>query len=307
MRCELKVLVTGGAGFIGSSLAKILMRAGHETVVVDDFSSASWENLVDFTGNVLTCDLSGNVEILQKQTAFDVIFHEASITDTTVMDQRKMMENNVEGFRKLLDLAIGWGSRVVWASSCSIYGQGAVPMMESQPPMPMNVYAYSKLAMERLAESAYPKLAQGIVGLRYANVYGPGEAHKGKFASMIHQLAKQMRGGKRPRIFKHGEQKRDFVYIGDIIQANLHAMSSKVSGVFNAGHGSACSFNEVVAQLNRVLKTDLKPDYIDNPFDFTQDCTQTDLSSARELLKYSPEYDITKGVNAYFESGKLGV
>jgi len=249
----MRILVTGAAGFVGSNLAKRLAADGHETVALDDFSSASWVNLVDFPADVVTCDVSDQVNVLASAVPFDVIFHQASITDTTVLDQRKMMHNNVEGFRKVLDLAAEWGSRVVWASSAATYGRGPAPMRESQKAEPLNVYGYSKLAMERLAEQYREQLQQPIVALRYFNVYGPGEQHKGKFASMIHQLAKQMRAGNRPRIFKNGEQKRDFVYIDDVIAANIAAMTSKQSGVFNVGSGASASFNEVVEQLNRVL------------------------------------------------------
>jgi ADP-L-glycero-D-manno-heptose 6-epimerase len=307
MRCCVRVLVTGAAGFIGSNLAGRLVAEGYETVAVDDFSSAHWTNLTAFRGDVVTLDLFTDIVALAKLGPFDVIFHEASITDTTVTDQKKMMRNNVNAFRGLLDLAAGWGSRVVWASSCSIYGQGAVPMKESQPPQPLNVYAYSKLAMERLADLYRPKLKQPIIGLRYSNVYGPGEAHKGKFSSMIHQLAKQMRAGLRPRVFYQGQQRRDFVYIADVLQINLKAMQSSVGGVFNAGVGDAFSFNQVIEQLNRVLKTDLQPDYFENPYSFTQDWTQCDLTESRAKLGYQPAYDLRKGVDAYFESGALGV
>jgi ADP-L-glycero-D-manno-heptose 6-epimerase len=301
-----RVLVTGGAGFIGSNLAKRLVRDHHDTVVADDFSSATWVNLTDFAGDVLTCSMFEDIAALDHAGPFDVVFHQASITDTTVMDQRRMMSNNVEAFRKLLNLAVSWKCRVVWASSCSIYGQGPVPMKESQPPQPLNVYAFSKLAMERLAGTFCDKLAQPIVALRYSNVYGPGEAHKGKFASMIYQLAKQMRAGKRPRIFTAGQQKRDFVYIDDVVQANLQAMQSRTIGIFNAGAGASWSFNEVVAELNRALKTKLQPEYFDNPYGFTQDWTETDLTESRRALNYQPRFNLQDGIAAYAESGKLG-
>jgi ADP-L-glycero-D-manno-heptose 6-epimerase len=302
----MRILVTGAAGFVGSNLAKRLAADGHETVALDDFSSASWVNLVDFPGDVLTCDVSSNVEQLTSAKPFDVIFHEGSITDTTVLDQRKMMHNNVEGFRKVLDLAVGWGSRVIWASSAATYGRGPAPMRESQKPEPLNVYGYSKLAMERLADQYRRHLRQPVVALRYFNVYGPGEQHKGKFASMIHQLAKQMRTGKRPRIFTDGTQKRDFVYIDDVLQANLKAMNATASGVFNVGSGAAGSFNEVVEQLNRVLKTDLQPDYFKNPYDFFQTWTEADLTQSRKVLGYAPAYDLKRGIDAYHASGTLG-
>jgi ADP-L-glycero-D-manno-heptose 6-epimerase len=179
-------------------------------------------------------------------------------------------------------------------------------MKESQSPDPLNIYAFSKLTMERLAMRYAPKLAHPIVGLRYSNVYGPGEDHKGKLASMIHQLARQMRAGKRPRIFTAGQQKRDFVYIDDVVQANLQAMRAKESGVYNAGAGQSWSFNEVVDELNRVLGTKLKPDYFENPYSFTQDWTETDQTLAQQKLGYEPGFDLRAGIEAYHQTGKLG-
>jgi ADP-L-glycero-D-manno-heptose 6-epimerase len=297
-----RILVTGGAGFIGSNLVRQLQQDGHQVVALDDFSSAHWTQLKDFRGEIITCNLADDLSRpFQSQPPFEVIFHEASITDTTVLDQRQMMRNNYEGFRNLLDRA------VEWASSCSIYGQGPVPMKESQPPDPLNVYAFSKMMMERLAEKYQSKLKHPIVGLRYSNVYGRGEAHKGKFASMIHQLARQMRAGNRPRVFYHGQQRRDFVYIDDVVQINLRAMTARESGVFNAGFGDAFSFNQVVEQLNRVLKTDLQPDYFENPYSFTQDWTETDLSESRRVLGYEPGFDLARGISAYSASGTLGI
>jgi ADP-L-glycero-D-manno-heptose 6-epimerase len=302
-----RILVTGGGGFVGSNLAKRLVADGHAVTVLDDFSSGDWHTLVGFGGDVITADIAGDLRALTSLEPFELIYHEASITDTTVMDQRKMMHNNVEGFRQLLDLAVGWKSRVVWASSAATYGRGPSPNRESQPAEPLNVYGYSKLAMERIATLYAPRLKHPIVGLRYFNVYGAGETHKGKFASMIHQLARQMRTGKRPRIFTDGEQKRDFVYIDDVIAANLLAARATSTSVYNVGSGAAGSFNQVVAELNRVLKTDLQPDYFPNPYDFFQTWTEADLTHSRKGLGYDPKFDLRRGVDAYFASGALGM
>jgi ADP-L-glycero-D-manno-heptose 6-epimerase len=303
----LRVLVTGGAGFIGSNLAIALARRGDQVLVADDFSSAHWANLIAFDGQSLTIDLAGDIGPLARLGPFDAVFHQASITDTTITDQRRMMHNNLEGFRALLELAAQWKSRLIWASSASIYGRGAAPMAETQPPDPLNAYAFSKLAMERLAQSYAPRIATPIIGLRYFNVYGPGEDHKGKFASMIHQLAKQMRQGRRPRIFTAGQQRRDFVHVDDVVQANLLAAELNLSGVFNVGSGKAETFNEAVAQLNRALKTRLEPDYFENPYGFTQDLTQADLTASRKTLGYQPRFALAEGIDAYLASGQLGL
>ncbi|MGA2441858.1 MAG: ADP-glyceromanno-heptose 6-epimerase, partial [Tepidisphaeraceae bacterium] len=299
----MRILVTGGAGFIGSNLALQLASDGHDVVVVDDFSSAHWSNLIGFRGDVVTLDVSSPLSPLARLDPCQVIFHQASITDTTVTDQGKMMSNNVEGFRNVLNLAGDWHSRVIWAGSASVYGRGQAPMKESASPQPLNAYAYSKLAMEHLADLYRGKLKHPIIGLRYFNVYGPGEDHKGRFASMIHQLAKQMRGGKRPRIFTAGQQRRDFVYVGDVVQANLRAMKGNRGGMFNVGSGKSWSFNEVVAELNRVLKTNLEPDYFENPYSFTQDWTEADITESHRSFGYEPKYDLARGIDAYCASG----
>jgi ADP-L-glycero-D-manno-heptose 6-epimerase len=309
----LRILVTGGAGFIGSSLAARLARDGHNIVAADSFLSASWRNLVPFAGDVLTLRDHDDVDSMIALGAFDVIFHQASITGvidaegSAIGDQHRMLRNNVETFRRLLDWAVATQARVVWASSCSVYGRGPVPMKEDQKPDPLNTYAFSKVCMERLSASYSAKLAHPIVGLRYSNVYGPGEDHKGRLASMIHQLARQMQDGRRPRIFTAGQQKRDFVYIDDVVEANLCAMRAKESGVFNAGRGKSWSFNDVVSELNRVLKTNLPPEYFDNPYGFTQDWTETDQTLARQKIGYEPKMDLREGIERYYATAKLGI
>jgi len=310
---HMRILVTGAAGFIGSNLAKRLSRDGHDVVAADSLLAGSYQNLVDFSGDFLTLKDHDDVGSMIALGPFDAIFHQAGITGVVgaagedLSNTHRMLRNNVETFRALLDWAMLTKARVIWASSCSVYGRGPVPMKESQRADPLNAYAFSKLTMERLAMRFAPRLAHPIVGLRYSNVYGPGENHKGKLASMIHQLAKQMRRGHRPRIFSPGTQKRDFVYIDDVIQANLCALNARASGAFNSGAGASWSFNDVVMQLNRVLKTDHQPDYFENPYSFTQDWTETDLTLARHTLGYTPAFDLAKGIEAYEKSGQLGI
>ncbi len=302
----MRILVTGGAGFIGSNLAKRLAKGGeNEVVILDDFSSGDFRNLVDFDGDVI----SGGCDGGEPCPHCDVIFHQASITDTTVTDQFKMMQNNVEGFRHVLGWAARWGARVVWASSAAVYGNLAAPNKLTDTPAPLNVYGYSKLAMERLAHLwALEHSKLPIIGLRYFNVYGPGEAHKGKFASMIWQLSLQMKAGKRPRVFMGGEQKRDFVSIEDVIDANLLAMKvdhPPLAAVFNVGCGKAHTFNDVIAGLNAALGTKLETEYFENPYSFFQNHTEADIGETAKVLGYKPRYgNVAPGIAAYMAAVK---
>lgn len=297
----MRYLITGGAGFVGSNIAKtIIGERKEEVVILDDFSSGNFKNINGFNGIVIAGDIISD-EWWDKVGHIDAIFHEAAITDTTVRDQRKMMEVNVEGFRNILNYAINCDIRnIIYASSAAVYGNSTCPMIEEQTPSPENIYGFSKAIMDNLAMEyvkKYPKLK--IVGLRYFNVYGPGEYYKGKFASMIYQLYLQMKAGKKPRIFKYGEQMRDFVYIKDVVRANLNALECETSVVCNIATGKAENFNYVIECLNKALKTNYEPEYFDNPYDFYQNKTQADLKKAKAYLNYRPQWNLEDAVSDY--------
>lgn len=295
-----KYLVTGGAGFIGSNIAKTLEAQGHEVTVLDDFSkNGHFKNLIGFKGDVITADL---FEYMPTDMYFDAIVHEAAITDTTVMDQKAMMEQNVEAFKNLLNFAAeNEIKKVIYASSAATYGNGPVPNVETQPTHPENVYGFSKVIMDNVARQfAEDNNDMTIIGLRYFNVYGPGEYFKGKMASMVYQLYNQMKAGKRPRVFKYGEQQRDFVYVKDIVKINLCALNNgKETGVYNAATGIPRDYNAIIACLNKELGTNLEPEYIDNPYPFFQLKTQADMTLAKEKLGYEPDYSLEAGIADY--------
>lgn len=295
-----KYLVTGGAGFIGSNIAKTLEAQGHEVTVLDDFSkNGHFKNLIGFKGDVITADL---FEYIPTDMYFDAIFHEAAITDTTVMDQKAMMEQNVEAFKNLLSFAAeNEIKKVVYASSAATYGNGPVPNVETQPTHPENVYGFSKAIMDNVARQfAEDNNDMTIIGLRYFNVYGPGEYYKGKMASMVYQLYNQMKAGKRPRVFKNGEQQRDFVYVKDIVKINLCALNNgKETGVYNAATGVPRDYNAIIRCLNKELGTNLEPEYIDNPYPFFQLKTQADITKSKEKLGYEPDYSLEAGIADY--------
>ena len=297
----MRYLVTGGAGFIGSNLVRRLEADGHDVTVIDDLSSGHFKNLVGFRGDFYPEELSRMdlISVFSGRPAFDAIFHQASITDTTVMDQRFMMERNVEGFRRVIDYALRHTLPVVYASSAGVYGANPSPQTETQIPAPMNVYGFSKAVLDNIAAQAAKGYSRTIVGLRYFNVFGPGEDFKGAAASMIYQLYRQMKAGKAPRIFKWGEQGRDFVYVGDVVEANLRALSSRRSGSFNVGSGSFTTFNTLVDTLRESLKLDVKTEYFDNPYDFYQEHTHADIQAAKEAFGYSPQTTVVEGIREY--------
>ena len=300
---NLNLLVTGGAGFIGSNLVLELQERfpNSRLTVIDDFRSGDFKNLAGYGGDFIAADLAKlNWRQQFGDEKFDAIFHLASITDTTNHNQFEQTCDNVESFRRLLEFARPTRTRVIFASSASIYGATTEASAESTAAAPANIYAFSKAMMDNLATRSARENPDWIsVGLRYFNVYGPREAHKGVPASMVYHLAQQMRAGQRPRIFKHGEQRRDFVYVKDVVEGTIRALDAGKSGIYNLGSGQARSFNELIFILNRVLQTNLHPEYFDNPHAHYQNFTQADLSRVREALGYEPRYMLEGGVQDY--------
>ena len=305
MDSPLNLIITGGAGFIGSNLTLALQEKLPDArlTVIDDFRSGNFKNLAGYRGDFVAQNLA-TLDWRQQfgDERFDAIFHLASITDTTLHDQFVQVHDNVESFRRLLNFARPTKTRIIYASSASIYGAVTQASVETNGAAPANVYSFSKVIMDNIARRAAAESPDWIIiGLRYFNVYGPREAHKGVPASMIYHLAQQMKSGQRPRIFKHGEQKRDFVYVKDVVQGSIHALDAQTSGIYNLGSGQARSFSELVDILNKEIGTNFRPDYIDNPHVHYQNFTQADLTNARSALGYEPRFRLEDGVRDYMQ------
>lgn len=298
-------IITGGAGFIGSNLTLALQEKFPEArlTVIDDFRSGDFKNLAGYRGDFVGQNLATlNWREQFADDTFDAIFHLASITDTTNHDQFEQVHDNVESFRRILNFARATKTRIIYASSAATYGPATEASVESNGPAPANVYAFSKVIMDNIARRAAAESPDWpIVGLRYFNVYGPREAHKGVPASMVYHLSRQMKAGQRPRIFKHGEQKRDFVYVKDVVEGSIRALDAQASGIYNLGSGQARSFNELVDVLNKCLGTNFQPDYIDNPHAHYQNFTQADLMNACNALGYKPQFPLEEGVRDYMQ------
>jgi ADP-L-glycero-D-manno-heptose 6-epimerase len=297
------LVITGGAGFIGSNLTLTLQEKFPDArlTVIDDFRSGDFKNLRGYRGDFIAQNLATlNWHEQFGNEKFDAIFHLASITDTTLHDQFVQVHDNVESFRRILNFARPTRTRIIYASSASTYGPATEASVESNGAAPANIYAFSKVIIDNIASRAAAESPDWmIIGLRYFNVYGPREAHKGVPASMVYHLAQQMKAGRRPRIFKHGEQKRDFVYVKDAVEGSILALEASQSGIYNLGCGQARSFNELVDILNKCLGTKLPPDYIDNPHAHYQNFTEADLDKVRSVLGYAPLFPLEEGVRDY--------
>ncbi|MCX7175239.1 MAG: ADP-glyceromanno-heptose 6-epimerase [Proteobacteria bacterium] len=254
-------IVTGACGFIGANLVKGLNAIGIDNVIaVDNLSNADkFRNLVD-------CELA---DYLDKQEFLDLlaqgyfdggvdaVLHQGACSDTMESDGRYMMDNNYRYSATLLDFCLDQEVPFLYASSASVYGGGEVFRESREFEAPLNVYGYSKFLFDQRVRRRLPDAASPVVGFRYFNVYGPREQHKGRMASMAYHFFNQFRSEGRVKLFEgldgyaDGEQRRDFVFIDDVVKVNLHFLEHQQSGIFNLGTGRAQSFNEVaVATVN---------------------------------------------------------
>lgn len=306
------ILITGGAGFIGSNIATTIQARYKDARVsiLDSFRTESasslghFRNLLDFRGEIYAMDIL-DTAALDSLPRFDAVVHLAAISDTTVMDQQRVLAANYSAFKHIYHLCKNWGAPLVYASSAGTYGNTAAPNVVGKDERPENVYGFSKLQMDRLLwRELYEFRDLGVIGLRYFNVYGAHEEYKKTTSSMILQWGLQALDHGSIRIFKDGEQRRDFVYIDDVVDASLLALKaalespSLATGVYNVGYGRSASYNDIVRELKAGLG-DFKVDYIDNPYKFFQNHTEADITATREVLGYEPAFNLTRGVAAY--------
>jgi ADP-L-glycero-D-manno-heptose 6-epimerase len=304
-----KVLVTGGGGFIGRNLTERLVKDGHETTITSTGSEP--------TGNVQKVLYHSLAGIDWKSVrGMDVVFHQMANNDTRCLDREEMYRTNVRAARKLFEVALDGGcKKFVYASSTAVYGNAPAPYTEDTPIQPLNPYAESKAAFDDFAMDFAKENNVSVIGLRYCNVYGPGESHKGKRMSMIGQILRKMLSNEEIVLFKDGTQKRDWAYIKDVVDANILASESNRTGIYNIGAGGSWSFNEVFEEAWTAMKIrtayggiENAPKvphikYIDCPFpESYQSHTECCIEKASRELGYSPKYDIKTGIREYFDT-----
>lgn len=309
-----RVVISGGAGFIGSNIAHFLDEnyPTCEVMVVDIFrneekfsngnlkSFGHFKNLKNFSGQILQGDITQKTCI---ETIRDfkphIIFHQAAISDTTVMDQGVMIETNVNAFKALLDLCEAEDIKMIYASSGATYGDAKSPQKVWECENPNNIYGFSKLSMDYLALK-YIQKGLHVVGLRYFNVYGEREFFKNTTASMVLQFGHQILSKKSPRLFEGSDKIfRDFIYVQDVVHANMLAIEAKKCGVYNVGTGEPRSFQDIVDILQRELDTSLVCKYIPNPHRAYQYYTKAYMYETKEQLGFSAKYSLEEGIKAY--------
>ena len=317
------IVVTGGAGFIGSNLVRELVRRGYDEVaVVDDLTNGhKFANLVGCE----IADYFDKDEFMARLKDGDLdkieaIFHQGACAVTTEWDGRYMMATNFRYSVELLEHCLTARVPLVYASSAAVYGASTVfKENDRAAERPLNVYGYSKLLFDdyvrrRLAER-HRRRAKGrastVVGLRYFNVYGPGEAHKGPMASVAFHLHGQVAATGEARLFEGsggygpGEQRRDFVHVADVVDANIWFLEQRrVSGIFNVGTGASATFNDVArAILAWHGKGAIR--YIPFPGDLKaryQSFTQADLSALRAAGYTRTFRDVQRGIKDYLDA-----
>tara|TARA_B110000008_G_C16959196_1_gene559449 strand:- start:878 stop:1882 length:1005 start_codon:yes stop_codon:yes gene_type:complete len=309
------ILITGGAGFIGSNLAFYFQEnfSKSKIVIFDCFRSnevfengnlksfGHYKNLIGFNGKIICGNINSKTDLVfLNDYKFDYIFHQAAISDTRIYDQEIIMKTNVNSFSGLLSIAKRDQAVMVYASSAATYGNQPSPQTEGKE-NPENPYGYSKLIMDQIAQhysNENPNLT--IVGLRFFNVYGPREYFKAKTSSMVIQLGHQILDGDPPRLFEGSDMIfRDFIYISDVVQSIIKACEPKQNGTYNVGTGISRSFQDIVDILQKELKTDLATEYFLNPYDDYQMHTQANISSSKNNLGFYPKVTLEQGIKAY--------
>jgi ADP-L-glycero-D-manno-heptose 6-epimerase len=323
------IVVTGAAGFIGSNIVRAINERGeHEVLAVDDLKEG------DKVVNLVDCDIADYLDKADflrelKDGTFDgaiaAVSHQGACSDTTESDGRYMMQNNYRYSRELLEYCADEELPFVYASSAAVYG--ARPDFREEPACeaPLNVYGYSKFLFDQYVRRNEGEFPAQVVGLRYFNVYGDREQHKGRMASVAYHFFNQYRAGGKVRLFEgsggyaNGEQRRDFISVEDVVKVNLHFLDNpSQSGLFNVGTGAAQSFNEVaVATVNACRRHVKQPvlslvemqnqgviEYIPFPADLQgkyQSYTQADIGALRKIGYGERFLTVEQGVTGYIE------
>lgn len=315
------IIVTGAAGFIGSNVVKMLNRIGRTDVIIVDRLSddGRWKNLVDLKFAAFY-DKEDFLVCLKEESLgkIETIIHLGACATTTEKDERYLMQNNAVYSKKIFDYCVKNNVRLIYASSAATYGDGLRGYSDIERNLkPLNCYGYSKFLFDEWVLDAKETPPQ-CVGLKFFNVYGAGEYHKGFMASTIFHSFHQAQKDGVIKLFKSykpdykdGEQKRDFVYIADVVDVIRFFLEERpsASGIYNVGTGEARTFNDIASAVFRALGKESNIQYIDMPEglkDKYQYFTEADMSSLRTGVGYAKEFtSLEKGIEDYIKEHLL--
>ncbi len=298
-----RYLITGGAGFIGSNLARKLLSLGDEVVVLDDLSTGKRENLEDIKDRVrlVVGDICDIEKVKEAMEGIDYVFHHAAVVSVprSIEDPVRTNEVNVDGTLNCLLVARDVNAkRFVFAASSSAYGDSPeLPKHEDMTPWPLSPYGVSKLAGEMYCRVFYEVYGLPTVSLRYFNIFGPYQDPLSQYAAVVPIFITRLLGGESPMVFGDGEQSRDFTYIDNAVQANLLAIKSdKADGkTINVACGTQYTLNELAENLKRLTGSDIDPTYA-KPRTGDIKHSLGDISRASNLLGFRPEVSFEEGL-----------
>lgn len=302
MKQNKKAVVTGGAGFIGSHLADKLATRGYHVVILDDLSTGKKENIAGLLSQNNVKFVEGSVTDLPLlQELFqnvDYVFHQAAIPSVprSIENPQASHKTNITGTLNVLLAARDNGiKKVVYASSSSVYGDTpTLPKREDMPPNPQSPYAVTKLAGEYYCQAFQKIYGLPTVCLRYFNVYGARQDPTSQYAAVIPRFMNRVSQGNPPTVFGDGEQTRDFTFVKDVIEANILAAESDVTGIYNIGRGESVSINQLAELVIKLIGDNIKPVHGQpRPGDIRH--SLADISRAKEF-GYAGKYNLKEGL-----------
>lgn len=301
-------LVTGGAGFIGSHISDRLLADGHRVRILDNFSTGKHENIPDSDGvEVIEGDVGDYDTVCASMEQVDRVFHEAAIASVpeTVGNPLASERVNYRGTLNILEAARhAVVQRVVFACSAAVYGDlPELPKQESMPVKPLSPYAVDKLASEQACQMYTHLYGLETVSLRYFNVFGPRQDPSSPYSGVISIFSDLLKQGKQPTIYGDGEQTRDFVYVSDVVEANIRAATapSAAGRAINIATGGKLSINELLMMICNIKGIPFEPQYEPGRQGDIKH-SRADIHAAREYLEWQPQVGFEAGLRELFES-----
>lgn len=296
---ELKYLVTGGAGFIGSNMVERLVGEGHKVIVIDNLSTGSLKNLRAVKNKIKFIKSPvANIFNYKEIKDLDGIYHYGIPSATNpYRDNPYLVGEAINEFIAILELAKREKCKIVYASSSSVYNGNPTPFTENMPVLVKDLYTEARYAMERLAKLYYDWHKVNVVGIRFFSVYGPHEEAKKHFANLVTQFLWAAKKGEKQVIYGDGNQTRDFTFVKDIVEGCVLAMNSKVKNdIFNIGAGFQYTINDMVKMLENILDKKIECQHVPNPLVGYVYETWADTTKAQKVLGFKPQYPFEKGL-----------